>query len=195
VSAKYSGAKAARGNAPGHGSGLSELSVSVVPQYRSSHGRAVGAHGYWIGSSDREVDHGEKVQSEEEIQQEKEGRSGQQKEENTEGVGEEEDGKKSNEAGEKGGQKSRQQAGGEGGSEAESRAEAQSRTYGACSRDARTGARAVMDSALQYGRRQQRWQLARFRFAERVACARHDCRAALHRLGEPNSIGLKLLLT
>jgi hypothetical protein len=122
VSAKTSGASAARGNAPGHGSRLSELSVSVVPQYRSSHGRAVGAHGYWIGSSDREVDHGEEVQSEEEIRQE-EGRSGQ-KEEGIEGI-EEENGEEgcqegSQEAGEAGCEK----AGAEGGSEARARSDA-----------------------------------------------------------------------
>ena len=97
-----------RGDARGHGCRLSEFSVSGVPIYRSSHGRAVGARGFWIGSSDREVDHGEEVQSEEEIGQEKEGRSGQ-KEEDIEGVEEEDSEEGCQKAGQEG-EEGRQQA-------------------------------------------------------------------------------------
>ena len=111
---------ASRGDARGHGCRLSEaLGQRRATKYRSSHGRAVGARGFWIGSSDREVDHGEEVQSEEEIGQEKEGRSGQ-KEESIEGIEEEdrEEGRK--EAGQEG-EEGREQA-------AESRACTEART-------------------------------------------------------------------
>jgi hypothetical protein len=138
---------ASRGDARGHGCRLSELSVSGVPPYRSSHGRAVGARGFWIGSSDREVDHGEEVQSEEEIRQEKEGCSGQ-KEEDTEGV-EEEDGKEGRKEISQEGEEGREQAE-KGCACAEAGSEARARS------NARTGARAGLDSDKHgTGRRRQ----------------------------------------
>jgi hypothetical protein len=73
-----------------------------------------GRGGFRIGSSDREVDHGEEIESEEEIWEEKEGRGGRQKEENTEDSGEEKDRKKGREEvrQESGGQKGGGQEGG-----------------------------------------------------------------------------------
>ena len=125
---------AAHGDAPSQGGRLSELSVSFVCHNTGRPMVALwGRRGFRIGSSDREVDHGEEVQSEEEIGQEKEGRSGQ-KEEDTEGVEEEDSEEGRKEAGQEGEEGSEQAAQG--------RASAEARTRS----DARTGARAGLGS-------------------------------------------------
>jgi len=72
MSAYASGLSAARGDAPIHGSGL-----SAAP-WRSA-GFPGKPNGFSIGGKDREVDHGEEGESEEEIGEKEEGRSGPQK--------------------------------------------------------------------------------------------------------------------
>ncbi len=129
-----------------------------------------GRRGVRIGSSDREVDHGEKVQSEEEIREEKEGRTGQ-KEEDAEGIGEEEDSEK---GGEKAGKGSREKAG-------EQAQESRLCSKGRARSNARTGARAGCLDAAKLGR-ECRW---RWRLKSRIWTYRplggRGRQAALHR--------------